>query len=80
MVIGAPITPEELAPCGDRQAMLNFLRDKTYALEQFLEFDTTNVVAFGKHKAGAPVVQKVKRFIHKLETRRAMRERLRKSA
>ena len=80
LVIGAPISPDELAECGDRQALLSFLRDKTYALEQLLEFDTTNVVAFGKRKSGAPVVQKVKRFIHKLETRRAMRERLRKSA
>jgi putative hemolysin len=79
LVIGKPITHEELAPLTDRQTLLSFLRERTYALESLLEFDTTNVVPFGK-KMKSPVVNKMKRFIHKLETRRAMRERLRNSA
>jgi putative hemolysin len=79
LVIGKPITHEELAPVTDRQTLLSFLRERTYALESLLEFDTTNVVPFGK-KMKSPVVNKMKRFIHKLETRRAMRERLRNSA
>ena len=79
LVIGKPILHEELAPLTDRQTLLSFLRERTYALEALLAFDTTNVVPFGK-KMNAPVVNKMKRFIHKLETRRAMRERLRKSA
>ena len=79
LVIGKPILHEELAPLTDRQTLLSFLRERTYALEPLLEFDTTNVVPFGKQMK-APVVNKMKRFMHKLETRRAMRERLRKSA
>jgi putative hemolysin len=79
LVIGKPISHEELAPLTDRQTLLSFLRERTYALESLLEFDTSNVVPFGKQMK-SPVVHKVKRFIHKLETRRAMRERLRNSA
>ncbi len=79
LVIGKPIPHEELAPLTDRQTLLNVLRERTYALESQLEFDTTNVVPFGQ-LIKAPVVGKMKRFMHKLETRRAMRERLRRSA
>lgn len=79
LVIGKPITHAELAPLTERQTLLTFLRDRTYALEALVDFDTTNVVPFGK-KDKTPVVHKMKRFIHKLETRRAMRERLKRSA
>ena len=79
LVIGNAITSEELAPMSDRQALLSYLRERTYALEAKLGFDTVNVIPFGV-KAKRPVVSKVKRFMHQLETRRAMRERLRRSA
>jgi len=79
LVVGKAIPHEEISPLTDRQALLTFLRDRTYALEDLILTDATNVVPFGK-RSKLPVANKVKRFIHKLETRRAMRERLRRSA
>jgi putative hemolysin len=80
LVIGAPISPETHGQYKDRQALLGYLRDATYALERDVKADSGNVLPFKGPKKAEKVVHSVKSFIRKLETRRMLRERLRKSA
>jgi putative hemolysin len=80
LVIGAPIAPDIHAEYRDRQELLAYLREKTYALEQELLPDLRNVLPFKDRKRAGKMVHSVKNFIRKLETRRLLRERVRRSA